>query len=160
MNPTTNQFIALEKHAQLNGYNIKIDNRSARGQPRARKLSVSDLNWYGQDHVSGRDSPPLPSYAKYPSLPQPQKQPPILPLRTRLPEYSYKMKGAAGRVQMKNRDLEKTLKKKNGSGSCKKEAEVEEAQPATPFLNLESSLGRQEWPVLPPAIKANSLRRK
>lgn len=71
------------------------------------------------------------------------------------------MKGAAGRAQIKNRDLEKTLKKRNGSGFLKKESdEVEEALPAPPFLNLESNLGRQEWPVLPPAISANSPRRK
>ncbi|TGZ85719.1 ARM repeat-containing protein [Ascodesmis nigricans] len=37
---------SLEKHGLANGYHVKIDNRAARAQPRNRKLSMSDVNWY------------------------------------------------------------------------------------------------------------------
>jgi hypothetical protein len=40
-------LIALDKHAALNGYHVKVDNsKSSRGQTRGRKLSMSDVNWY------------------------------------------------------------------------------------------------------------------
>ncbi|KAA8897416.1 putative nonsense-mediated mRNA decay factor [Sphaerosporella brunnea] len=42
----TSELDALDKHATLNGYHIKVDNnKSSRNQPRSRKLSMSDVNW-------------------------------------------------------------------------------------------------------------------
>ncbi|KAF8249872.1 ARM repeat-containing protein [Wilcoxina mikolae CBS 423.85] len=35
----------LGTHAALNGYHVKMDTKSSRGQPRSRKLSMSDVNW-------------------------------------------------------------------------------------------------------------------
>jgi len=36
---------SLDKHAALNGYHVKVDNKTTRSQPRGRKLSMSDVNW-------------------------------------------------------------------------------------------------------------------
>ncbi|KAI5850993.1 putative nonsense-mediated mRNA decay factor [Tricharina praecox] len=41
----TAELDALDKHAALNGYHVKTDSKAVRGQPRGRKLSMSDVNW-------------------------------------------------------------------------------------------------------------------
>ncbi|KAI5779263.1 MIF4G domain-containing protein [Geopyxis carbonaria] len=46
MEDNSSEADSLDKHAALNGYHIKVDNKSGRHQPRSRKLSMSDVNWY------------------------------------------------------------------------------------------------------------------
>lgn len=41
----TSEIDALDKHAALNGYHVKVENKSLRNQTRSRKLSMSDVNW-------------------------------------------------------------------------------------------------------------------
>jgi hypothetical protein len=56
-------FAALEKHAAVNGVHIKYEkgnsnygnSNGSRGTPRGRKLSMNDLNWYG-DYPSLSDN--------------------------------------------------------------------------------------------------------
>jgi hypothetical protein len=51
-------LIALDKHAALNGYHVKVDNsKSSRGQTRSRKLSMSDVNWYDNQKPPPRHPP-------------------------------------------------------------------------------------------------------
>lgn len=40
----------------MNGYAVKVDNRSAR-QARTRKLSMSDVNWYGDKNKPSHPNP-------------------------------------------------------------------------------------------------------
>jgi regulator of nonsense transcripts 2 len=59
--PSMDQFwklttpVALDKHAALNGYHVKVDNKATRSQTRGRKLSMSDVNWY--EKRNGRHRP-------------------------------------------------------------------------------------------------------
>jgi len=42
--PAASEIDALDKHAALNGFHVKMD-KSAQKAPRTRKLSMSDVNW-------------------------------------------------------------------------------------------------------------------
>lgn len=57
------RHVALGTHAALNGYHVKMDTKSGRGQPRSRKLSMSDVNWYGNS--TSRRHRPMPDRSKF-----------------------------------------------------------------------------------------------
>lgn len=66
---------ALDKHAAINGYAVKIDNRSSR-HAKTRKLSMSDVNWYEGNSPPQHHHRPLSDVNKARSVGRGSAQPP------------------------------------------------------------------------------------